>query len=156
MARSDFPLRLPTRLPLLWRLMVLSLTLGTLLARGADWLQGEPFRAVPTLFVMALAGPSVLLWYYGLAARAGEVGLKLFDNTGLPRRVGWDEIQSARLARWPYLLWAPSLRVQLSNGRVRWLPRETQGLDELHALALRVGGVEHPLVKALETPLHRL
>jgi hypothetical protein len=149
-------LRLPTRLPLLWRIMVLSLTLGTLLARGHEWLDGAPFRGVPTLFVTALAVPSVLLWYYGFAGRAGERGLKLFDNAGFPRRVGWDEIASAQLQRWPYMLWAPALRVVLADGRVRWLPRETQGLGELHALALRVRGPGHPLVKALETPLHRL
>lgn len=156
MARGDDTLRLPTRLPLLWRLMVLSLTLGVLLARALDWLQGEPFRGVPTLFVMALAAPSVLLWHFGFAGRAGEQGLKLFDAAGFPRRVRWDEIEAARLARWPYLLWAPALRVQLRDGRVRWLPRETQGLAGLHALALRVGGPAHPLVQALETPLHRL
>lgn len=156
MARGDYPLRLPTRLPLLWRIMVLSLTLGALAARLLEWLEGAPFRGVPTLFVTAVAAPSVLLWYYGFAGRAGEQGLKLFDSAGFPRRVAWDEIASASLRRWPYLLWAPSLRLVLRDGRVRWLPRETQGLAELHALALRVRGPGHPLVQALETPLHRL
>jgi len=155
-ARGDTTLRLPTRLPLLWRLMVLSLTLGVLVARFLDWLEGEPFRGVPTLFVMAVAVPSVLLWHFGFAGRAGEGGLRLFDNVGFPRRLRWDQIASARLARWPYLLWAPSLRVVLHDGRVRWLPRDSHGLAELHALALRVGGPAHPLVQVLETPLHRL
>lgn len=156
MAREDHPLRLPTRLPLLWRVMMLSLTLGALLAQGWDWLEGKPFGGVPTGFVTAIAVPSVLLWYFGLAARAGEAGLKLFDPWGFPRRVAWDEIASAELGRWPYLLFAPSLRIVLRDGRVRWLPRETQGLGELHALAARVAGAGHPLVQALQTPLHRL
>lgn len=156
MARAEHPLRLPTRLPLLWRVMVLGLTLGTLAARAWDWLHGEPFRGVPTHFVLAIAVPSVLLWYFGFAGRAGEAGLKLFDAAGFPRRVAWGEIQAVSLARWPYMLFAPALKIELRDGRVRWLPRETQGLAELHALALRVVGPAHPLVQALETPLHRI
>jgi hypothetical protein len=48
------------------------------------------------------------------------------------------------------------LKVVLTDGRVRWLPRDIRGLAELHTLALRVAGPTHPLVRALETPLHRL
>lgn len=156
MGRPTYPLRLPTRLPLLWRIMVLSLTAGALLARTLAWLEGEPFRGVPSLFIMALAAPSVLLWYRFFAAAAGEAGLKLFDTAGFPRQVRWDEIEAVSLARWPYLLFAPSLKLVLRDGRVRWLPRETQGLGQLHTLALARLGAQHPLVRALETPLHRL
>lgn len=156
MARADYPLRLPTRLPLLWRVMVLSLTLGVLSARVWAWLNGEPFRGVPSHLIVALAVPSVLLWHLGLACRAGEQGLQLFDGAGFPRQVGWDDIDSASLQRWPQMLFAPALKLVLRGGRVRWLPRDSQGLGELHALALRVRGPAHPLVRALETPLHRL
>jgi hypothetical protein len=124
-AAPGYPLRLPTRLPVLWR-------------------------------VMAVAAPSVVMLYLAFPARAGSAGLKLFDAWGFPRRVGWAEVHEVRLSRWAYLLWAPSLRVQLHDGRVRWLPRETRGLAELHALALREGGPAHPLVAALQTPLHQL
>ena len=156
MARPDYPLRLPTRLPLLWRLMVLSLTAGALIARTWDWLEGEPFRGVPTLFIVALAAPSVLLWYYLFDARAGAAGLRLFDAAGIPHHVAWGEIEAASLSRWPYLLFAPAVKLVLRDGRVRWLPRETKNLGELHALVLRQCGADHPLVQALETPLHRL
>jgi hypothetical protein len=155
-ASGAYPLRLPTRLPVLWRVMVLSLTLGALLSRLLAWADGESFRSVPTLWIMAVAAPSVLLTYIALPARAGEAGLKLFDRFGLPRRFAWSEIRDVQLTRWPYLLFAPSLKVTLVDGRVRWLPRESGRLSELHALALRVVGPAHPLVKALETPLHRL
>jgi len=37
-----------------------------------------------------------------------------------------------------------------------YLPRDTLGLDRLHALAVQHGGPSHPLVRALETPLYRL
>ncbi len=156
MARAEYPLRLPTRLPLLWRLTVLGLTMGALVARASAWLEGEPFGALPTLVIMAIAVPSVLLVYVGFCARAGAAGLKLFDGWGLPRRLGWHEIRDVRIARWPYLLFAPALRVELVDGRARWLPRETQNLGALHALAREHAGADHPLVQALETPLHRL
>ncbi len=156
MAGPAYPLRLPTRLPVLWRVMVLSLTLGALMARLLAWADGEPFRTLPTLYIMAVAVPSVLLTYMALPARAGEAGLKLFDRWGLPRQLAWSEIRDVQLARWPHLLFAPSLKVVLADGSVRWLPRESGRLDELHALAVRLVGPGHPLVKALETPLHRL
>jgi len=155
-AGPAYPLRLPTRLPVLWRVMVLSLTLGALLSRGLAWADGEAFRSLPTFIIMAVAAPSVLLTYMALPARAGEAGLKLFDRWGLPRRLAWSEIRDVQLARWPYLLFAPSLKVTLLDGSVRWLPRESGRLGELHALAVRVVGPGHALVKALETPLHAL
>ena len=156
MAQSAYPLRLPTRLPVLWRLTVLSLTLGALLSRVGAWLEGDAFSVAPPALILASAVPLVLLWYGVFVARAGESGLKLFDSWGFAHRVSWDAIRSAELARWPHMLFAPALKVVLSDGRVRWLPRDTQGLAELHTLALRVAGPSHPLVRALETPLHRL
>jgi hypothetical protein len=156
MAQPAYPLRLPTRLPVLWRLTVLSLTLGALLSRVWAWLEGEPFRMAPPALILAMAVPLVLLWYVIYVARAGEAGLKLFDSWGFAHHVGWDEIRSAEVARWPHMLFAPALKVVLTDGRVRWLPRDIRGLAELHTLALRVAGPTHPLVRALETPLHRL
>lgn len=156
MGQTAYTLRLPTRLPLLWRVMVLGLTIGALFARGLAWMQGEPFRGVPSQFILAMAAPSVLIWYLALAAYAGPAGLKLFDGWGFPRRVAWDELRSARLARWPYMLWVPAIRVELADGRVRWLPRETQCLGELHAMAQARLGADHPLVRTLETPMYRL
>lgn len=156
MARPAYPLRLPTRLPVLWRVTVLSLTLGVLTARVIDWAQGRPFGSVPTLLVMALAVPMVLLLYAGMAARAGEAGLRLFDGWGWPRRLAWGDVAEVQLQRWPALLYAPSLKLKTHDGRTFWLPRDSGGLDALHALALRCAGRAHPLVRALETPLHRL
>ncbi len=155
-AHSALTLRLPTRMPVLWRVMMLSLTLGVVVARGSDWLAGQPFGLLPTHWIMAAAAPSVLLWYLLIPARAGEAGLQLFDPYGFPRRLAWQDVQRVELARWPWMLFAPSLKVQLHDGQVRWLPRDTARLAELHALALRVVGAEHPLVQALATPLHRL
>ncbi len=154
--RATLTLRLPTRPPVLWRVMTVSLSLGVALSTTTDWLAGQPFRWVPTHWVMGLAAPSVLAWYLLLPARAGEGGLQLFDHLGFPRRLGWQDVQRVELARWPAMLWAPSLKVHLHSGQVRWLPRDTARLAELHALALRVAGPEHPLVQALATPLHRL
>jgi hypothetical protein len=155
-AGPAYTLRLPTRLPLLWRVMVLSLTLGALAARALAWLEGADFSSVPTLVIFAVAVPSVMWTYLGLPAQAGEAGLRLFDTWGFRRRVSWEDVRSVSLRRWPSMVFAPALRVELTDGRVRWLPRETHGLAELHALAQRRVGPEHPLVRALETPLHRL
>lgn len=156
MSAPAYPLRLPTRLPVLWRLMVLSLTLGALTSRLWAWSQGEGFGGVPTLVITAVAAPLVLLMYLLMPARAGEAGLRLFDGWGWPRRLDWDQIAEVRLARWPGLLYAPALALVSRQGRVHWLARDTQGLGELHALVLRRAGAAHPLVRALETPLHRL
>ena len=89
MAQPAYPLRLPTRLPVLWRLTVLSLTLGALLSRVWAWLEGDAFSVAPPALILASAVPLVLLWYVVFVAR-------------------------------------------------------------------RVAGPSHPLVRALETPLHRL
>lgn len=156
MSRTTYPLRLPIRLPVLWRLTVLSLTLGALMSRLWAWSQGGAFGGVPTLAVTAMAVPMVLLMYLLMPARAGEAGLRLYDAWGWPRRLDWDQIAEVRLARWPSLLYAPALALVSRQGRVLWLPRDSGGLGALHALALRRVGADHPLVRALETPLHRL
>ncbi len=156
MLQSAYPLRLPTRPAQLWRVVVLGMTAGALLARVWNWLEGDELRIVPTPFILSLAVPTVLLMYLGFPARAGAQGMKLFDAFGWPRRVAWAQMVAVERARWPYLLFAPSLRVRLADGRTRWLPRETKRLDELHALALAEAGPTHPLVRALETPLYRL
>jgi hypothetical protein len=156
MAKPAYPLRLPTRLPVLWRLTVLSQTLGALLNSIWAWLQGDAFSVAPPALILASAVPLVLFWYAFFVARAGESGVKLFDRWGFAHRVDWDEIRSAEMARWPHMLFAPALKVVVADGRVRWLPRDTRGLAELHTLALRVAGPTHPLVRLLETPLHRL
>jgi hypothetical protein len=156
LARADYPLRLPTRLPLLWRMAVLSLTLGAVTGRAWDWTQGRPFDTVPTWLVMAVAVPMVLIMYFWMAGRAGAKGLRLVDAWGLAREIAWDDIEDVSLRRWPMMLFAPSLAIRSRRGRVFWLPRDSQGLGDLHALALREAGAAHPLVKALETPLHRV
>jgi hypothetical protein len=113
-APAAHPLKIPIRLPALWRALVLSATLGVL------------------------------------------TGRLLLDSWGLRREVAWDAVQQVQLARWPAMLFMPAIKVVTREGCTRWLPRESRGLDELHALALRAGGPGHPLLRALETPLHRL
>jgi hypothetical protein len=155
-ADARYPLRLPTRLPVLWRMTVLSLSLGVLMARLWDFAQGRPFSGVPTLAVTAMAVPMVASMYLLMAGRAGERGMRLFDGWGWPRQVAWDDIVDVQLRRWPALVFAPALAIRSRQGRVYWLPRESAGLGELHALVQRAAGPDHPLARALQTPLHRL
>jgi hypothetical protein len=156
MAGPAYPLRLPMRLPLLWRMAVLSITAGVVSARLWAWSQGEAFGRLPTHIVPLVALPWVAVMYGLMQARAGEAGLRLFDGWGIWRRVAWDEVVEVGLARWPAMLFAPALAIRTRDGRRHWLARDSGGLAALHALALRHGGPAHPLVRALETPLHRL
>ncbi|MEY3252349.1 MAG: hypothetical protein RL227_1322, partial [Pseudomonadota bacterium] len=117
MAKPAYPLRLPTRLPVLWRLTVLSQTLGALLNSIWAWLQGDAFSVAPPALILASAVPLVLFWYAFFVARAGESGVKLFDRWGFAHRVDWDEIRSAEMARWPHMLFAPALRISSQSTR---------------------------------------
>jgi hypothetical protein len=156
LAGRAYPLRLPTRVALLWRVAVLGMTLGAMAARLWSWSQGEEFRTLSSLVIMALAAPWVLLLHLGFPARAGDQGLRLFDAWGWPHRLAWSDIREVELSRWPYMVFAPALRLRMADGSVRWLPRETQNLAALHALVLARCGPAHPLAQALQTPLYRL
>lgn len=151
-----YPLALRTRPAILWRVSVLSMTLGASIANVWRWLEGQSLGTPPTVAIMLLAALSVCVIYLVTPARAGPGGLLWFDAWGLRRAVAWGEVQAVDLARWWQLLWVPALRLRTADGRVRWLPRDSLNLAELHALARAQAGAAHPLVRVLETPLHRL
>lgn len=153
---ADYPLRMPMRWPLLWRISLVSVALGVALARVEAYSRGAAWGTWPTLLVMGTAAGAALLSYFLMMLRAGEGGLLLFNSWGVRRHVGWDEVRQAGLRRMPWLLFAPALALELHDGRRYWLPRDTQNLAALHALALRLGGPAHPLLRVLETPLHAL
>jgi ribose/xylose/arabinose/galactoside ABC-type transport system permease subunit len=144
------------RLAVLWRAGGTGALVGAVLGRLIRWLQGEPFVWPETLWLMGVTGVLVLAVYALLPARADEQGLDAFDGLGLRHRLPWAQIVRVELRPWWAMWCAPALCLVTTEGRRRWLARDTRGLDALHALARRTAGPDHPLVRALETPLHRL
>jgi hypothetical protein len=144
----------PTRLPALWRQAFPGLTAGAVAASGWSWLEGEAFSWPQTWPLMLLAAVLVLAMYQLLPTRAGPEGLVLNNAWGGRGRVAWEDIVEARHARLFPLL--PAIRVRTQQGRVYWIPRETQNLPGLHTLARSRGGPEHPLTRALEVPMYQL
>lgn len=144
----------PVRLPALWRQAFPGLMAGALTGRAWSWLQGEAFSWPQTLPLMAAAALLVVFIHLLQPTQAGPEGLVLGTSWGWRRPVGWEDIVEARHARlFPV---QPAIRLCDRQGRVYWIPRETQDLPGLHALARARGGPGHPLTLALEVPMYRL
>lgn len=147
---QSFPVKLPT----LWRQVFPAGLFGALLGRGLLWLEGQPFSWPNTLPLMAVAALGVLAIYFFQPNQAGPGGLNLMNSWGFRRRLEWSDIQSADFARMYYL--QPSVRLKDARGRSHWIATDTKDLKGLHALAVAHGGADHPLARALETPLYKL
>jgi hypothetical protein len=144
------------RLPAIWRLSATGALTGAVLSRALKWLEGAPFVWPETFFLMGATASAALLTWALMPSKADAEGLHLPDSLGLRRRVRWDQIETVELRPWWAMWRAPALAVTTRDGKRRWLLRESHGLDDLHKLALQVASPAHPLVRALETPLHRL
>lgn len=144
----------PVRIPSLWRQALGGLTAGAVAARLLQWGQGEAFSWPTSWPLMGLAAVIVVLTHFLQPTRAGPDGLKLMTNWGFRRRLRWTDVRQVTLAR-AHLL-QPALKVLDHQGRVHWIDRDTKDLRGLHELALRHGGEDHPLTRALRTPLHAL
>jgi hypothetical protein len=155
-AQGGPPVLLRTKPAVLWRLAMLGLIIGAAIAAALRMLEGDSFRMPPPWLLPCLAALSVLGMYFFSAAKADDQGLLLFTSWGFRRRVAWVDVHAVELMRWPWVLWAPALRFTDARGRRLWLIRESQNLAALHQRALRVVGPDHPLVRALQTPLHAL
>jgi hypothetical protein len=148
--------RLFPRLPALWRACATGATLGVAIGAGLRWLDGGAFVWPQALWLMAATAVGVLLTYITNPTLADGRGLRAMSQLGWPVRVAWADIAAVELRPWWTMWRAPALCVVTASGRRLWLMRESHGLAALHALAVREGGPDHPLVRALETPLHRL
>ncbi|MBL8516588.1 MAG: hypothetical protein JNM76_06435 [Betaproteobacteria bacterium] len=147
---KDFPIKLPT----LWRQMFPAAMLGGLLAQALHWMQGQPFSTPGTLKTMAATAIMVLIVHHLQPTEAGERGLNVMNSWGFRRLLAWTDVQSVVFGR---MYWVqPSLRLRDAQGRSYWIAIDTKDLAGLHELALAHGGPDHPLTRALETPLHRL
>ncbi|MBX3635424.1 MAG: hypothetical protein KF683_08575 [Rubrivivax sp.] len=144
----------PVKIPSLWRQSLGGMTAGAVAARLLQWAQGEPFSWPASLPMMGTAAVLVALVYFLQPTRAGSEGLKLMTSWGLRRTLPWSAVRQVTLARLHLL--QPALKVLDHEGRVYWIDRETKNLRGLHELALRHGGEDHPLTRALRTPLHAL
>ena len=147
---KSFPVKIPT----LWRQAFPGLVLGALVARFMMWFQGEPFSIPNTLPLMGVAAVMVALTYFFQPTLAGPDGLKAMNSFGFRQFVKWSDVQQVTFGR---LYWVqPSLKLVDQKGRAYWIARDTKDMKGLHSLALACGGPQHPLVKALETPLFAL
>lgn len=144
----------PVRLPTLWRQAFPGLVLGAIVGRVALWLDGQPFSFPNTVPLMVIAAVFVVLLHVLQPTRAGEAGLQVMTIWGFRRRLRWPDINTVTFARWYGL--QPSLKLVDHQGRSHWIARDTRNLAGLHALALAHGGADHPLTRALQTPLHAL
>jgi hypothetical protein len=147
---QSFPVKLPT----LWRQVFPAGLFGAVVGRGLLWLEGQPFSWPNTLPLMAAAAVGVLAIYFFQPTQAGASGLYVMNSWGFRRRLAWTDVQAVDFARLYYL--QPSLRIKDLKGRHHWIAVDTKDLQGLHALVQTHGGAQHPLLKALETPLYRL
>jgi hypothetical protein len=144
----------PVKLPTLWRQIFPSLVAGAVLGNGLRWLRGEPFSLPETLPLMLTAAVVVAATYFFSPTLAGAEGLKVMTAWGFRRPVRWEEIQSVSFAR--LYFFQPSFKLVTARGRSYWIARDTKDMAGLHALAFARGGPDHPLTRALETPLYAL
>jgi hypothetical protein len=142
------------KLPALWRQAFPGLVAGALVANFSFWLQGEPFSLPNTLPLMGVAAAIVVTYYYFAPTVAGEQGLKVMNSWGFRKLLPWADVESVAFARMHWV--QPSLKLVDGRGRAYWIARDTEDLQDLHAIAAQFGGTQHPLTKALETPLHSL
>jgi hypothetical protein len=149
-ALKPFPVKLPT----LWRQAFPGLVLGGVVGSGVEWIQGQAFSLPNTLPLMVAAALLVALTYFLQPTLVGAPGLKLMTAWGFRRHVPWSEIKTVSMAR--LFLVQPSLKLTDSAGRAYWIAKDTKDLRGLHALAVLHGGKDHPLTRALETPLFQL
>jgi hypothetical protein len=152
-AQAGPVLGLPTRPAVLWRQAMPAVMLGAATAQVWRLLDGQVFAWPSTLVFMAVAAGGVVFTFVALPAKASVQHLWLYVWGGWLRRIEWAEVQDVQLGRW---LFTPAFHLRTRDGRSLYLPRDTLGLERLHALALQQGGPSHPLVRALETPLYRL
>lgn len=146
--------KFPLKLSALWRQIYPALLLGALTSQVIEWLRGNPF-SLPSMFpLMAMATVYVLYSHWLYPPMAGPNGLSLLNMWGARRPIAWDEVSEVRLAR-QYGIY-PSLRVRNKQGQVYWIGTDCTRLADLHALAERHGGPQHPLALALATPLYAL
>lgn len=144
----------PVRLPALWRQAFPGLLAGAVASRAWSWLQGEPFSWPQTLPLMLVAAVLVVVMHLLLPTQAGPEGLVLGTRWGWRCHVNWEDIVEVQHARlFPA---QPGLKLRDRAGRIYWVPRDTQDLPGLHALALARGGPAHPLTQALERPMYLL
>ena len=127
---------------------------GAIVGRLSSWMQGEPFSLPKTLPLMVVAALLVVLLHFLQPTLAGADGVKAITAWGTRGFVAWGDIERVAFGRL-YLL-QPSLKLTDRRGRAYWIATDTKDLGALHALACRYGGADHPLAKALETPLHAL
>lgn len=144
----------PVKIPTLWRQAFPGLVLGALTGRVLMWAQGEPFSLPNTLPLMAVAAVFVVLLYVLQPTLAGEAGVKAMTVWGTRRLLRWTDIESVAFARLYGL--QPSLKLVDRRGRACWIARDTRDLAGLYTLAVAHGGADHPLTRALQTPLHAL
>lgn len=142
------------KLPALWRFVLPAMTIGVAVSAATQLLQGQRPTWPNTVPMMVFGAVLVLALYWLQPTLAGPGGLRVLNIWGFRRPVRWDEIVAVEHAR--YYLVMPAMRLVTAAGRSYWIPRESERLPALHALALRAGGPAHPLARALETPLHAL
>ena len=147
---KSFPVKIPT----LWRQAFPGLILGAMIARVSLWVQGEPFSVPNTLPLMGVAAVLVAVIYFFQPTLAGPEGVQVMNSFGFRRLVKWSDIQTTTLGRLYFV--QPSLKILDLRGRAYWIARDTKDMNGLYAIARACGGVDHPLTKALETPLFAL
>ncbi|MBL8515182.1 MAG: hypothetical protein JNJ55_14405 [Betaproteobacteria bacterium] len=142
----------PVKLPTLWRQAFPACLMGAVVGRTLAWMNGAAFSLPNTLPLMVMAAVLVALVYFLQPTLAGPEGVKSMNAWGFRRQIAWADIQSVSFGR--YYVLQPSFKLVSKDGATCWIARDSRNLPGLHQMALRHGGPDHPLTKALETPLY--
>lgn len=135
----------------LWR-QVSPVWLGTASALSvAHWLAGTPLAWPAILQPSFAVAAMVAVLFLFRPVRISAEGVFALNRLGFPRFMAWHSVAEVGFGRRHPL--EPGFQLRDVDGRKRWIPRHTMRLREMQQLAVRFGGREHPLARALETPV---
>jgi hypothetical protein len=135
----------------LWRAVWLGVLVGASSFAALDWLMGRPFSPRPTIALAIAAAITCAILYFVLGTRANSQRLLLANSWGARSALSWQDIASVVYMKRGG---QPQWRITSTAGKHFWLARDTKNLRGLYELALKHGGTNNPLVKALERPVY--
>jgi len=135
----------------LWRQVFPVATAAALASAVSRWVAGQPFSLPSTLPLAVVAAIIVVGMHWLRPVQVNEQGLLLLRRSGQRRLVSWQSVSAVTFGR--RLPLEPGFRIVDTANQVFWLPRHTANLRELQQLVVQHAGIDHPLAKALETPI---
>ena len=137
----------------MWRIAFPIGVAGALCGRAYRYfVDGIPFSWPVSIALVLVIATVVAAITYLQPTVVSQDGVKANTALGVRQSAAWPDIVEVTLTKQLKVL--PSFRLKLSSGKVLWIPRETRNLTAMHELACEYGGENHPLARALRTPLY--